>query len=145
MENKDYIEEKQIPNQPKSLTKYQFEKINEQMDKNTWVINCKDGGLGTGFFCKIPFPDFYHLLPVLISNNHVLNEEDLNISNEIHITLQNEKKITIYIDDTRNTPSINMPIDITMIEIKEVDCLNMDKFFEVGRGNFVWRWLKIWE
>ena len=136
MENEDYIEEKLLPNQPKSLKKYQFEKINEQMEKCTCLINCKDGGLGTGFFCKIPFPDFYNLLPVLITNNHVLNEEDLKLGSEIQITLKKEQKITIYIDNTRKTHSIKKPIDISMIEIKKADCLNMDEFFEIDEGIF---------
>jgi len=136
MEIDDYIEEKQIPDQPKSLTKYQFEKINEQMEKCTCLINCKDGGKGTGFFCKIPFPDFYNLLPVLITNNHVLSEEDLKLGNQIHITLQKDKKITIYLDNTRKIHSIKRPMDITMIEIKKVDFLNMDEFFEVDEAIF---------
>ena len=106
------------------------------MEKYSCLINCKDGGLGTGFFCKIPFPDFYNLLPVLITNNHVLNEEDLKIGNTIQITLKKENKITIYIDDTRKTHSIKKPIDITMIEIKKADCINMDDFFEVDEGIF---------
>ena len=136
MEIEDYIEEKQIPNQPKSLTKYQFEKINEQMEKYTCLINCKDGGLGTGFFCRIPFPDFYNLLPVLITNNHVLNEEDLKVGNEIQITLNKEKKTTIYLDDERKIYSKKKPLDISMIEIKKADCLNMDEFFEIDEGIF---------
>ena len=136
MENEDYIEEKQIPNQPKSLTKYQFEIIKEQMEKCTCLINCKDGGLGTGFFCKIPFPDFYNLLPVLLTNNHIIGEEDLKLGNEIHITFQKNKKISIYIDNTRKIHSIKKPMDITMIEIKKVYCLNIDDFFEIDERIF---------
>ena len=136
MQYLDYIEEKRLPNQPKSLTKYQFEKINKQMENYTCLINCKDGGIGTGFFCKIPFPDFYNLLPVLITNNHVLDQDDLKLGNTIHITLQKSKEITIYIDDTRKTISIKKPLDITMIEIKKADCLNMDEFFEVDEEIF---------
>ena len=29
----------------------------------------------TGFFCKIPFPDENNLLPVFITNNHVINKK----------------------------------------------------------------------
>ena len=32
---------------------------------------------GTGFFCKIPFPDKEKELKVLITNNHVINEDIL--------------------------------------------------------------------
>ena len=37
-------------------------------------ITCDDGSNGTGFFCKIPFPDFNSYenpLEVLITNNHM--------------------------------------------------------------------------
>ena len=48
--------------------------------KVTEIENCickiylKNGEIGTGFFCKIPFNN--NLLPVLIINNHVLNKND---------------------------------------------------------------------
>ena len=32
-------------------------------------------GYGSGFFCKIPYPDDEHLLKILITNNHVLNKK----------------------------------------------------------------------
>ena len=30
---------------------------------------------GAGFFCKILFPDNKNILPVLITNNHIIKEE----------------------------------------------------------------------
>ena len=33
------------------------------------------------FFCKIPFPDRNNLLSVLITNNHIINDELLNKPN----------------------------------------------------------------
>ena len=52
MENEDYEE-----GCPKSLTREQVKKILDQADKCVYKIKCDDGGIGTGFFCKIPFPD----------------------------------------------------------------------------------------
>jgi hypothetical protein len=50
------------------------------------IVN-DDGRKGTGFFCKIPFPDENNLLNVLIINNQVLNEN--NIDNDKIIKLIN--------------------------------------------------------
>ena len=49
-------------------------KILEQMEKN--ICKNKIGKeQGTGFFCKIPFPDRKNMFPVLITNNHIIKEE----------------------------------------------------------------------
>ena len=45
-------------------------KIIRQMKK--YIFKIKIGQTqGTGFFCKIPFPDKDNMLPVLITNNHI--------------------------------------------------------------------------
>ena len=49
-------------------------KIKEQMEKNICKINIGQS-LGTGFFCKIPFPDLNNMLPVFITNNHIMNKD----------------------------------------------------------------------
>ena len=71
------------------------------------------------FFCKIPFPDNLNLLPILFTNNDVLNENDIKIGKTIKFTLHNDniKKI-ILIDSTRKTYT-NKELDITIIEIKK--------------------------
>ena len=50
------------------------------MKKNVCHIQ-SDESQGTGFFCKIPFPDMNNMLPVLITNNHIINEEILYNNN----------------------------------------------------------------
>ena len=53
---------------------------------------------GTGFFCKIPFPDEQHLLPVLITNNHIINDSNLKSINIISLAMNHDsiiKKIEI--------------------------------------------------
>jgi len=42
----------------------------------------------TGFLCKISFPDSKKLLPVLITNNHVLEEKHILINKEIKFSLK---------------------------------------------------------
>ena len=44
------------------------------MEQN--ICKIKIGSLqGTGFFCEIPFPDKNNMLPVFITNNHIINEK----------------------------------------------------------------------
>ena len=81
---------------------------------------------GTGFFCKIPFPVKNNILKVLITNNHVINED---------ILYKNNSKISIYIEEEKQIRELNLnnrikytkkkeEYDITIIEIKEDDRIN---------------------
>ena len=56
-------------------------KILEQMAKSICKIKIGQEQ-GTGFFCKIPFPNKNNMLPVLITNNHVINGKLLENDNE---------------------------------------------------------------
>ena len=44
-------------------------------------------GFGTGFFCRIPFPDSLNFLPVLITCNHILGEKHILNGQKIIFTL----------------------------------------------------------
>ena len=77
----------------------------------------KDGSKGTGFFCKIPFPNNNHLLPVLITNNHVMNELYLNFAKSF-IIKQNENEFKEILLGNR-LKYTNKEYDITIIEVKE--------------------------
>ena len=48
------------------------------------------GNNGTGFLCKIFLPDESNLLPVLISNNHVLSEKDNENIKKVNTTINND-------------------------------------------------------
>jgi hypothetical protein len=68
-------------------------KIIEQMEKNIFKIKIGNEQ-GTGFFCKIPFPNKENMLPVLITNNHIIKENILYKNNEeIHLNIKGEKDI----------------------------------------------------
>ena len=78
------------------LSLKQTEKILEQMNNSICRINDK----GNGFFVKIPYKS--KLLPVLITNNQVINKYDLMCNRNIQLYLGNDKKIkTIKIDNVR--------------------------------------------
>ena len=65
-------------------------KIVNQMEKSVCRIRLKDGICSTGFFCKIPFPDKNNMLKVLITNNHVINEDRLKKDEEIYINIKEQ-------------------------------------------------------
>ena len=100
--------------------------IIEQMEKK--ICKIKIGhNRGTGFFCKIPFPDKEPNLTVLITANHII---DKNILDEERISIkikeENEKKI---INLNNRIKYTNEEYDITIIEIKEED--NIKNFLEL--------------
>ena len=73
---KDTKKEKPIQGQLNPISKGQIRNIVTQMEKGVCKIYLKNSSSkGTGFFCKIKL--FDKILPVLITNNHVLNENDL--------------------------------------------------------------------
>ena len=49
---------------------------------------------GVGFFCLFPYKS--KILPFLITNEHVLNANDLNNNKNISISLKNYKKENIF-------------------------------------------------
>ena len=66
-------------------------KITEQMEKNICKIKIGNNR-GTGFFCKVPFPDENNMLPVFITNNHVIDDKILYI---IYIIFYGKNKAKI--------------------------------------------------
>jgi small GTP-binding protein len=90
------------------------------LDKKICRIILSDS-YGSGFLCKIPYPEKDDVFKVLITNNHVLNEQ----------TLKTIKKIRIEINKSQKEINLNAErkiwtdknLDYTIIEI-----LNSDNF-----------------
>ena len=132
MKNKhNYIKEKLLSDQPLPIRLDDMKVIIEQMENCICRIFEKDNSCSTGFFCKIPFPDTLNLLPVLITNNHVLNEKCISLGKKISFTLNNEKKLISILIDKDRICYTNREYDITIIEIKLNDDLNINSFLEV--------------
>ena len=94
------------------------EKILSQMKNCICKIYKNDGKTGTGFFCKVPYPNQSKLLKVLITNNHLLNEKDLENNNIIKYTLKDDKEIRkIEIDNNKRKIYTSEELDISLIEI----------------------------
>ena len=76
---------------------------------------------GTGFFCKIPFPNINNILSVLITNNHIINKNILNkIDEDIDLKIK-EKNHSQFINLNNRIKYTNENFDITIIEIKKED------------------------
>jgi len=101
-------------------------KIIEQMEKNICKINIAKNQ-GTGFFTKIPFPNQNNMLPVLITNNHIINNDRLSKEHmKIKLDIKEEKDIKEIKEIKLNNRMkyTNEEYDITIIEIKEEDNIN---------------------
>ena len=103
-------------------------KIMEQMVKNICKIKIGEEQ-GTGFFCKIPFPDINNMLSVFITNNHIINDKILYENNsKININIEEENEIK-EINLNNRIKYTNKEYDITIIEIKEND--NIKNYLEL--------------
>ena len=112
----DYKEQKNRHEiEPVSIEK--TEKIIEQMKKCVCKIY-SNGSAGTGFFTQIPYKNGSK--KVLITNNHLLGENEIQNNNIItYIINNNEKdKKEIIIDEKRKRYT-NKDMDVTIIEINE--------------------------
>ena len=114
------LKESLIQDQPIPVSLEGTKKILYQMEN--CICKIYNVLTGTGFFCKIKFKN--KLLPVLITNNHILNENDIENNKIIELTINN-KAISIKLDNTR-IKYTNKKLDITIIEIK----INKDKIYE---------------
>ena len=90
----------------------------------------KDKGYGTGFFCKIKYPNKFDEIYCLTTNNHVITNDMLIYKENIEIKLNN-KKIKISLNFNRRIWA-NEEIDFTCIEIiKEDNILEIINPFEI--------------
>lgn len=115
--SQNYIKEKDLNGHPNPIAADKLEDILELIKKCIYDIKCPKGGHGTGFFFKIPYPDFITIKPVLITTNRVLEEDELMVGKKIHITLNKDTiKKEIIITDKRKVYT-NKDFDITIIEL----------------------------
>ena len=117
------IKESILTGYPSVISYECSKKIIEQMERNICKIIIGEEQ-GTGFFCKIPFPDLNNMLSVFITNNHIINNELLYKDNTI-IKIDIEKENNIKKLNLNNRMKYtNKEYDITIIEIKEEENSN---------------------
>ena len=95
-------------------------------------IRLDNGKIGTGFFCKIPFPDTFSFLPVLITCNNVLDKYSISQGEKINFTLNNDQVFhSIIVNSSRKTLTSEEK-DVTIIEIKpKEDSIEAKSFLEI--------------
>ena len=110
---------------PGNATYIQNEKLKiilNQKEKSICKILKNEKPIGTGFLCSVAGQ--YKKRATLITANHVLGEEDLQIGNEIKITFNdNNKNIKILKIDNSRRIYTSKKYDITIIEIINSDNL----------------------
>ena len=82
-----------IAGSPMPFSIKETDKILNQMKKSVCKICLKGKKKGTGFFCNIPY--LGQNLKVLITNNHVINEDYYKSNKEITFSCLNDKYIFI--------------------------------------------------
>ena len=93
-------------------------KIIEQMEKN--ICRIIIGNVqGTGFFCKILFPNKNNMLPVFITNSHIIDSDFLYKEDVIiNLDIKDETEL-LKLNLNNRIKYINEEYDITIIEIKK--------------------------
>jgi surface protein len=123
--------EKLLEKYPLPITINGTKTILEQMEKYICRIENKNGN-GTGFFCKIPCGN--EEIKVMITNNHVINEEILKNAKKIKVTLNDNKiKKSILLKDKKIYTSIKY--DTTIIEINPAKD-KIDDYLELDEDIF---------
>ena len=119
-----------------NLIKEEFEKILSQMTHSLCKILNNNKGCGTGFFCLLPLSEKKPALKTLITNNHVLDIEDISPDKTIKITINNcviSRRIEI---GGKRKLYTNQDYDITIIEIIDSDNLDFIKYLEIDEKVF---------
>ena len=107
----------------------QLQRIINLSEKSVIKIK-KENMFSTGFLCNVHFPN-KKTLPTLITSNHILNENDITVGKKINFSLDYDNILhQILIDETRKVYS-NRLYDVTFIEIKKSDGLDISSFLEV--------------
>ena len=124
------LKESRIIGYPNLISYESTVKIKEQMEKNICKINIGDEQ-GTGFFCKIPFPDKNNMIPVLITNNHVIDEKILSEKSKKIPVIIKEKDAPINLILQNRIKYTNESYDITIIKLEKEEEDIINNFLEL--------------
>ena len=116
------IENECLQNQYKNLNLRGLIRFGANSINAICKIKILNNSYGTGFFCKIPYKDDEHILKVLITNNHVINENYLRTKRNIELIVNN-RNLILPLSRLRKMWT-NRDIDYTIIEILSSDNIN---------------------
>ena len=124
----EYYQEEDYEGKGGIINILQINEMIRQMGVNICLIHDINGDKATGFFCKIPYPDQSHLLPLLITVDFCFSE-GLKDGDSIKLSLNNDTELkNIKIDNNRKIYR-SEEYDTDFIEIKPEDKIN--NFLEV--------------
>ena len=133
MSKQTYIKEKSLDNVGDGIPYEILKILGQKLETHICKIECKEGH-GTGFFCNIPYK--WNILKALITNEHVLNKDDIMPGKIIKFSINNEKYyFELKFDELRKT-YISEKYDITIIELKKEDELDKISFFDIDNQIF---------
>ena len=115
------IKEKYINKGIEPISLDSSETIINQMKKCVCKITNK-GTNGTGFFLKIPCAN--ELIKVLITNNHIISQDDSDKESTFIIKLNNEKEQKLIKINKKRKNFTDKKLDITFIELTEKEEIN---------------------
>ena len=128
-DNNEYIPEKNIKGQQEAIPLNKILKIGQ---KKVCKIKCSNNGTGSGFFCNII--DEWNPLRALVTNRHVLNEEDLKPGKKISFSKNDdEDQYVLEIDEERKVFT-SKKYDVTIVEIRKEDNIKPDSFFDIDEN-----------
>ena len=87
----NYNPEKYLKGQSKAMPLEIMEALCQLMKKRICKIYSIKDSHGTGFFCKLPLNN-WDVLRALMTNNHVLNENDILVGKTVKFTMNNYTK-----------------------------------------------------
>ena len=131
----NYILEKKLNNKPESISYEKMQILCQKMETCICKIKCNNG-TGTGFFCNIQYGNWNNIIKVLMTCNHVLNEDDIKMNKKIIFSINNGKQHHEIIIDKSRKSYTNKEYDITIIEIKEKDNIDKNSFFDIDNEIF---------
>ena len=107
--------------------------ILEQMEKCICKIENKNGK-GIGFLCYIPYKN--KKLGVMITNNHIINEDIIKNNESIELSLNdNKNKISLNIDERKENIYTSKEYDTTIIPINSKED-KINNFLEIDKEVF---------
>ena len=104
----------------------------EYKSKENCICSINGNLLGTGFFCKIEFEG--KLIPVLITNYHVVNDAFMNQNTKLTFYIKNDLH-SIDIKYNKIYSSIRDKYDMMIIRLKEGEVNN---YLEIDENIFKW-------
>ena len=129
------ILEKCFDDYPSIVTIEKTKIIINQIENSICKIYRNEGGHGTGFFCYIENKKGHEKsnekVPVLITNNHIIGEDQIKHKQQLKISFNNGKRWeNLNLDRNKKKIYTSKKYDITIIEIKKSE-MDFNSFLEI--------------